>query len=317
MTRYMFGRIAQALLVLWGAYSITYFILYLLPGDPLSIMLSASGLELESLSPEALAQARAYYGLDRGLLEQYLHLLLGALQGDFGQSLTQNRPVTELLAERLPQTLALAGLAILLSLVGGIGLAYLTAYVRWQPLKVALTRLPALGFSVPVFWMGLLLIQVFAFSLGWFPATGSKGFESLVLPAVTLAIPSAAVYAQVLQRGFQGVWREPYIVTAYAKGLSRAQVQARHAFRNAALPILTLVGLQVGNTVSGAILVETIFARNGVGRLTQEAVLRQDIPVVLAVVAISAAAFVVINLIVDLLYPAFDPRIAHTPKVSS
>ncbi|QLF94698.1 ABC transporter permease [Pseudomonas sp. ABC1] len=317
MTRYMLGRVAQALLVLWGAYSITYFILYLLPGDPLSIMLSASGLEIESLSPEALAQARAYYGLDRGLFEQYLNLLLGVLQGDFGQSLTQNRPVIELLAERLPQTLALAGLAILLSLVGGIGLAYLTAYVRWRPLKVALTRLPALGFSVPVFWMGLLLIQVFAFSLGWFPATGSLGFDSLVLPAVTLAIPSAAVYAQVLQRSFQGIWREPYIATAYAKGLSRGQVQARHAFKNAALPILTLVGLQVGNTVSGAVLVETIFARNGVGRLTQEAVLRQDIPVVLAVVAISATAFVVINLIVDLLYPAFDPRIAHTPKVSS
>ncbi|RJX53264.1 ABC transporter permease, partial [Pseudomonas syringae pv. actinidiae] len=134
--------------------------------------------------------------------------------------------------------------------------------------------------------------------------------------AVTLAIPSAAVYAQVLQRGFQGVWKEPYIITAYAKGLSRAQVQARHAFKNAALPLLTLIGLQVGNTVSGAVLVETIFARAGVGRLAQEAVLRQDIPVVLAIVAVSAAAFVVVNLIVDLLYPALDPRIAHTPKVS-
>jgi peptide/nickel transport system permease protein len=164
--------------------------------------------------------------------------------------------------------------------------------------------------------MGLLLIQVFAFTLGWLPSTGSDGVESLVLPAVTLAIPSAAVYAQVLQRGFLDVWREPYIVTAYAKGLSRAQVQARHGFRNAALPLLTLIGLQVGNTVSGAVLVETIFARNGVGRLVQDAVLRQDIPVVLAVVTVSAAAFVVINLLVDLLYPVLDPRITHTPKVT-
>jgi peptide/nickel transport system permease protein len=183
-------------------------------------------------------------------------------------------------------------------------------------LKKALTRLPSLGFSVPVFWMGLLLIQVFAFGLGWFPATGSRGFESLVLPAVTLAIPSAAVYAQVLQRSFQGVWKESYIITAYAKGLSRGQVQARHGFKNAALPILTLIGLQVGNTVSGAVLVETIFARSGIGRLAQEAVLRQDIPVVLAIVAVSAAAFVLVNLLVDLLYPWFDPRISHTPKVS-
>ena len=316
MSRYLLGRIAQAALVLWGAYSITYFILYLLPGDPLSIMLSASGMEIDALSPEQLAKAKAYYGLDQGLLERYINLLLGVLQGDLGQSLTLNRPVTAILAERLPQTLALAGFAIVLSLIGGVGLAYLAAYVRWQPLKTALSRLPALGFSVPVFWMGLLLIQIFAFGLGWFPATGSTGFDSLVLPAVTLAIPSAAVYAQVLQRGFQDVWREPYIVTAYAKGLSRAQVQARHGLRNAALPLLTLIGLQVGNTVSGAVLVETIFARNGVDRLVQEAVLRQDIPLVLAVVTVSAAAFVLVNLLVDLLYPILDPRITHAPKVS-
>ena len=316
MSRYLIGRVGQALLVLWGAYSITYFILYLLPGDTLSIMLSASGMEADSLSVADLAKARAYYGLDKGLFEQYVDLLLGALHGDFGQSLSLNRPVAELLAERLPQTLSLAGLAIVLSLVGGIGLAYLTAYIRWQPLKKVLTRLPSLGFSVPVFWMGLLLIQVFAFGLGWFPATGSRGFESLVLPAITLAIPSAAVYAQVLQRSFQGVWKEAYIATAYAKGLSRGQVQARHGFKNAALPILTLIGLQVGNTVSGAVLVETIFARSGIGRLAQEAVLRQDIPVVLAIVAVSAAAFVLVNLLVDLLYPWLDPRISHTPKVS-
>lgn len=316
MSRYLLGRVGQALLVLWGAYSITYFILYLLPGDPLSIMLSASGMEIDALSPEQLAKARAYYGLDQGVLERYAHLLWGVLHGDFGQSLTLNRPVTAVLAERLPQTLALAGSAIVLSLVGGVGLAYLAAYVRWAPLKTALSRVPALGFSVPVFWMGLLLIQVFAFSLGWFPATGSEGVASLVLPAITLSIPSAAVYAQVLQRGFRDVAREPYIVTAYAKGLSRGQVQARHSLRNAALPLLTLIGLQVGNTVSGAVLVETIFARNGVGRLVQEAVLRQDIPLVLAIVSVSAAAFVLVNLLVDLLYPVLDPRITHSPKVA-
>ncbi|MFJ3468051.1 ABC transporter permease [Pseudomonas sp. NPDC090201] len=316
MTGYLIRRVGQALLVLWGAYTVTYFILYLLPGDTLSIMLSASGMEADALSPADLAKARAYYGLDKGLIAQYLDLLGRALHGDLGQSLSLNRPVVDLLAERLPQTLSLAGLAILLSLVGGVGLAYLTAYVQWRPLKVALTRVPSFGSSIPVFWMGLLLIQVFAFGLGWFPATGSKGFESLVLPAITLAIPSAAVYAQVLQRGFQNVWQEPYIQTAFAKGLSRAQVQARHGLRNAALPILTLVGLQVGNTVSGAVLVETIFSRNGVGRLAQEAVLRQDIPVVLAIVAVSATAFVVINLIVDLLYPWLDPRITHSPKVA-
>ncbi|MFR0673368.1 ABC transporter permease [Enterobacterales bacterium AW_CKDN230030176-1A_HGKHYDSX7] len=316
MTRYLAGRVGQALLVLWGAYTLTYFILYLLPGDTLAIMLSASGLEADGLSPEDLAKARAYYGLDKGLFEQYADLLWRAVQGDFGQSLSLGRPVSTLLAERLPQTLTLAGAAIVLSLLAGVGLACLTAYVQWRPLKVALTRLPALGFSVPVFWIGLLLIQVFAFALGWFPATGSQGFDSLVLPAITLAIPSAALYAQVLQRGFRDVWQAPYITTAFAKGLSRAQVQARHGLRNAALPLLTLIGLQVGNTVSGAVLVETIYSRNGVGRLAQEAVLRQDIPVVLAIVAVAAAAFVVVNLLVDLLYPCLDPRITHTTKVT-
>lgn len=316
MTRYLAGRVGQALLVLWGAYTLTYFILYLLPGDTLAIMLSASGLEADGLSPEDLAKARAYYGLDKGLFEQYADLLWRAVQGDFGQSLSLGRPVSTLLAERLPQTLTLAGAAIVLSLLAGVGLAWLTAYVQWRPLKVALTRLPALGFSVPVFWIGLLLIQVFAFALGWFPATGSQGFDSLVLPAITLAIPSAALYAQVLQRGFRDVWQAPYITTAFAKGLSRAQVQARHGLRNAALPLLTLIGLQVGNTVSGAVLVETIYSRNGVGRLAQEAVLRQDIPVVLAIVAVAAAAFVVVNLLVDLLYPCLDPRITHMAKVT-
>lgn len=316
MSRYLLGRLLQALLVLWGAYTVAYFILYLLPSDPLSIMLSASGQEADSLSPQDLAKAKAFYGLDKGIFQQYFHLLWNILHGDFGQSLSLNQPVASLLAERLPQTLALAGLAVVLSLLGGVGLAYLAAYVRWLPLRLLLARLPALGYSIPVFWMGLLLIQLFAFSLNWLPATGSRGFASLVLPAVTLAIPSAAIYAQVLLRSFLDVWGEPYIVTALAKGLSRAQVQWRHVLRNAALPILTLFGLQVGNTVSGAVLVETVFSRAGVGRLAQQAVLRQDIPVVLAVVSVSAAAFVLVNLLVDLLYPVFDPRIGHAAKVT-
>lgn len=316
MSRYIASRLAQALLVLWGAFTITYLILYLLPGDPLSIMLTASGTEIDTLTPAQVAQARHYYGLDQGPVAQYLSLLWKLLHGDFGQSVSKNVSVGSLIADRLPQTLQLAGLAVLLSIAIGAGFAYFAAKVRSKALLGVLRRLPALGYSVPVFWMGLLLIQVFAFTLGWFPSTGNASLSALVLPAVTLAIPSAAVYAQVLMRSFHDVWREPYIATALAKGLSRGQVQRRHALRNAALPVLTLVGMQVGHTVSGAVLVETVFARVGIGRLAQESVLRQDIPVVLAVVVISAAAFVLVNLIVDLLYPLLDPRIAHAPKVS-
>lgn len=316
MARYIIGRVAQALLVLWAAWTVTYIILYLLPGDTLSIMLISSGVEIDTLTDEQVAQYRAAYGLDKGPIEQYFALLGDALRGDFGQSPSRRgEPVSELLLERLPSTLALAGSAILLSVIFGVGLAYLASYIRWRPAKVFLSRLPSIGFSVPVFWAGLLLIQVFAFQLGWFPSSGDTDLRSLVLPAITLSIPSAAVYAQVLLRGMNDVWREPHIVTAQAKGLKRSEVQLRHVFRNAVLPILTLVGLQIGNTVSGAVLVETVFTRNGVGRLAQESVLRQDIPVVLAVVALSAAAFVIVNLIVDLLYPLFDPRIKHVQKV--
>jgi len=316
MTRYVGGRIAQALLVLWGAYTVTYAILYLLPGDPLALMLTASGVEIDTLSPAQVAQARAYYGLDQGALRQYFALLWNILHGDLGQSLSRNAPVRQLLEERLPQTLQLAGLAVVLSIVGGTGFAWFTATLRSPRVRNLLRRAPAIGFSIPVFWMGLLLIQLFAFDLGWLPSTGNAGWRSLVLPAVTLAIPSAAAYAQVLGRSFHDVWREPHIATAFAKGLTRGAVQRRHVLRNAALPALTLVGLQVGHTVSGAVIVETVFARVGIGRLAQEAVLRQDIPVVLAVVVISAAAFVVVNLGVDLLYPALDPRVAHAPKVT-
>jgi len=315
MTRYILGRIAQAFLVLWGAYTVAYLILYLLPSDSLTILLTASGVEIDTLSKTDLAKARHYYGLEHGALDQYLRLLWGALHGDFGVSLTKGVSVSSLLAQRFPHTLALAASAVTLSILEGLGFAYLVAALRWVRIRQALQRLPALASSVPVFWSGLLAIQIFAFGLGWLPSSGNEGFAALVLPAWTLSLPSAAIYAQVLLRKFSDVWKEPYITTARAKGLSRAQTQWRHALRNAALPMLTLVGLQVGNTVSGAVLVETVFGRVGLGRLAQEAVLRQDVPVVLAVVAVSAAVFVLVNLLVDLLYPMLDPRIARAQRV--
>ncbi len=257
---------------------------------------------------------KPYYGFDSNPIEQYFDLLWKVLHGDFGYSASQNAPVLQLITERLPDTLALGGLAILLSLAAGVGFGYLVSYIRWRPLKLFLIRLPSIPGSLPAFWVGLLLIHVFAFTLGWLPSTGNDGFKSLILPAITLSLYSAAVYAQVLIRGFQDVWREPYIATAYAKGLSRGEVQFNHAFKNAVLPILTLLGLEIGRTMSGTVLIEIVFTRIGVGHLAVEAVLRQDIPVVLAIVTLSAAAFVVVNLIVDLLYPVFDPRILRLPR---
>lgn len=313
MARFVVERLGQAVLVLWGAFTLTYVILYLLPGDTLAIMLAASGVEVDTLTPEELAAARAYHGVDRGALVMYLHYLTNIVQGNFGLSIVSRLPVIDLLADRFVQTAALAGAAVVLSIVFGVSFAWLAAWLPWPLLRDPVRRLPALGLSVPVFWTGLVLIQIFAFWLGWFPSEGNEGWRALVLPAITLSIPSAMIYAQVLIRGFDDGWRQPWITTARAKGLTWGQIQRRHVLRNAALPVLTLVGLQIGNTVSGAVLVETVFTRTGIGRLAQESVLRQDVPVVLGIVVISAAIFVTVNLIVDLLYPLLDPRIRHQP----
>ncbi|NQX10749.1 ABC transporter permease [Microbacteriaceae bacterium VKM Ac-2855] len=316
LARYILGRVGQAVLVLWAAYTVTFAVLWLLPSDPLALLLSANNVEVDSLTPTQLADAQAQYGLDKPVWLQYFTMLTNALQGDFGTSITKGVPVTELIAQRLPGTVQLSILAIVIALVSGIAIAYLAAFVQWKPAKVFLNRLPSVGVAFPSFWIGLLLIQVFAFTLHLLPSTGQNGPESLILPAVTMAIPTSAVFAQVLSRSFADTLGEAYITTARAKGLSRSAIQWKHAFRNAALPTLTILGLLVGSTVTGAIVTETIFARQGIGTLAQESVLTQDVPVVQAIVVLAAAAFVVVNLIVDLLYPLLDPRITHTPKVS-
>lgn len=316
MTRYVAGRLAQALAVLWAAYTVTFVILHVLPSDPIRLQLAAGGADISQLTPAQLQGMKAHYGLDDPVFTQYVKHLWDALHLDFGLSLTQNTTVGALLADKLPSTLLLAAVAVVFVVVLGVGTAYLASYLRWPPARVVLSRLPAVGISLPPFFVGLLLIQVFAFSLDWFPATGTDGWRSLVLPAVTLALPGAAMLAQLLTRSLNDTWREPHIVTARAKGLSRWAIQLRHAFRNAALPALTLLGVLVGYTVANSVVVETVFSRNGIGQLAQQSVLSQDVPVVQAIVVIAAALFVGVNLLVDLLYSLLDPRVAHTPRVA-
>ncbi|WP_067682176.1 ABC transporter permease [Nocardia miyunensis] len=312
MIRYLAGRIAQAVVVLWAAFTVTFVVLYLLPSDPVSIQLSAAGIETDSLTPQQLAVAKAQYGLDRPVLDQYWTLLTGALHGDFGISIAKHVPVTQLIGDRIGGTLLLSAIAGLLAVVLGTGVAYLAAFVRVRPLRLLLDRLPALGVAVPSFLVGLALIQYFSFELGLLPSAGTGDWKHLILPVITMALPAAAQLAQVLGRSFQDTLHEQYIVTARAKGLSRGQVQLRHALRNAALPALTIAGLLIGVTVTSAIVVETVFNRNGIGRLAQESVLVKDVPVVQAIVVLAAAGFVLVNLIIDLLYPLLDPRITHT-----
>ncbi|MFI5842700.1 ABC transporter permease [Catenuloplanes sp. NPDC051500] len=316
MTRYLLGRLAQAVAVLWAVFTVTFVILYLLPSDPVELLLAAGDMRPEDLSAEQLATLQAQYGLDKPVLVQYLDQLWQLVRLDFGDSISKNVPVSQLLAERAGATLALGATAVVFALAGGVTLAYLAAWVRWRPARVLLRRLPALGVSFPPFFIGLLLIQVFAFSLGWLPATGSDGPATLILPAVMMATPTSALLAQVLTRSLDDTLAEPYVTTARAKGLSRNAVQARHALRNAAPPALTLLGLLLGFTVAEAVVAETVFTRDGLGRLAQEAVLAQDVHVVQAIVLVAAVAFVTINLIVDLIHPLLDPRVVHARRVS-
>lgn len=315
MARYVAGRVLQAVAVLWAAFTVTFAILYLLPSDPVQLQLGAAGMDADKLTSEQLHDFKARYGLDESLFRQYADHLTGALHGDFGRSIAQQgAPVTDLLGQRLGVTLQLTVSAAVLTVLLGGTLAFVATYVEWRPLRVFLTRLPALGASFPQFFIALFLIQFLSFKTGLLPATGSVGWQSLVMPALTISVLTSSVLAQVLIKSFDETQHQAYVVTARAKGLSRGAVHLRHCLRNAVLPAMTILGVIVGLTVTSSIIVETIFTRQGIGQLAQQSVLSQDVPVVLAIVTLAAAVFVTVNLVVDLLYPLLDPRIAHHRK---
>ena len=308
MAGYITMRVAMAAGVLLAAYTISFVILFLLPGDPVETMASG-GLDGTPLSAAELDALRSRYGLDRPFIVQYLDQLWNALHGDFGVSIQDGRPVTSSIAQALPSTLQIAGAGLLLALVLGGGLAVLATFTRIGWLRQLLLSAPSLAVSVPVFWVGLVLLQVFSFRLGWLPSVGAKGPASVILPAITLALPTGALIAQVLAKSLSQALDEPYVVTARAKGVGRWAIHFKHVLRNAALPALTVLGYTVGGLLAGAVVVETVFTRPGIGRLTVGAVSVQDIPLVQGIVVFAAAVFVIVNLLVDLIYPALDPRI--------
>ncbi|WP_338773691.1 ABC transporter permease [Nocardia vulneris] len=309
MARYLASRVLQAIWVLWAAFTISFVVLYLLPADPISIAADGAGAGTP-VDKAAIAELQARYGLDRPLWEQYWTALGHAVRGDLGHSIVTGQPVTSAIGDALPATLELAGLALLFATVGGVALALVAGYTRRPWLRSTLGALPSLGVSVPTFWTGLLLLQLFSFQLRWVPAFGGHGIAGTILPALTLGLPIGAVIAQVLTAGLESTWRQPYVDVALAKGGSRWWVQRKHVLRPASVPTFTIAGVLVGNMLAGSVVVETVFARQGVGRLTQTAVLAQDIPVVQGIVLLTSTVFVTVNLAVDLLYPLLDPRIA-------
>ncbi|MGW1620686.1 ABC transporter permease [Streptomyces sp. NPDC002172] len=308
MRRYVIKRLAQAVGVLWAAYTVSFLVLDFLPGDPVSAMAGA-GMDTGQVDPAQLARLRHEYGFDKPVLVQYAEYLGRAVRGDFGDAVSTGRPVTSTLADALPQTLQLTGAALLLAVVLGGGLAVVATYTSRRWLRQLLLSLPPLGVSVPTFWVGLLLVEAFSFKLHWFPAFGNDGLKGLVLPALTLAVPTGAQVAQVLAKSLLTALDQAYVETARAKGAGRWRVHLRHALRNASLPALTVVGLLVGQLIAGSVVVETVFSRDGLGRVTAGAVTTQDIPLVQGVVVFGALIFVATNLLVDLVYPLLDPRI--------
>ena len=303
MLGYVIQRMIAALGVLLGVITVVFLLFHVIPGDPAETMLAGSGA-----SEAEIAQTREQLGLNDPLALQYSRYILNTFRGDLGRSLFSNRPVTVTIAEQLPATLQLAAAALLVALVLGFGLGLLAALRADTWIDHAVMGVAVLGVSVPVFWSGLLLILVFSVGLNWLPATGAGGWQHLVMPATVLGLVGAGPIARLMRASLIDALRADYVSMARAKGLPGSAVIGGHALRNAIIPVIALIGLQAGFLLGGTVVTEAVFARPGLGRLVVEAILSKDLPVVQGVVLLTAATYVVINLMVDLATLALDPR---------
>lgn len=306
MGTYILKRLLAAIPILIGISALVFFSLKLVPGDPLSAITGDA-----VIGKEEADRLREQYGLNDPLHVQYLRFVGRAIQGDLGRSLQFKRPVIDEIGAQLPATLQLTAAAMVVALTVGLGLGILAA-IRPHSLLDALTMGIAMaGVSFPSFWVGLMLLLIFSLALGWLPATGTEGIERLIMPAATLGLGAAAIIARLTRSSLLEVLQQQYIVTARAKGLSFVKVVFRHALRNALIPVVTIVGLQFGNLLAGAVVIETVFSRQGIGRLLVTAILGRDFPLVQGVILFVASVYVIVNLLVDLSYALIDPRIRY------
>lgn len=299
-------RIGQAVLVLLITYTVAFLLLTALPSD--GVMARYASPEL-ALSAEEIARIRETYGADEPLLIQYLQALGGFLTGSFGYSVQTGTAVSTMLVESLPGTVALSVASFLLAILLALLIAVLSTTRTFGFLGDIVRSLPAFMVSLPTFWLGIVIIQVISFRLGWVPVIDATPLQSLILPSLTLAVPISAPLAQVLIRSIDEVNRQPFIQVVRSRGAGEAWIFWRNILRNAMLPALTMAGLLFGELVGGAVVTEAVFGRAGIGQMTVQAVANRDTPVLLAVVVIAATLYVLINLIVDLLYPVLDPRL--------
>ena len=291
------------MIVVLGVACLVFLLIHLVPGDPVEVMLGESA---RAGDREALREA---LGLDQPLLTQLMHYLESVLRLDLGESLYSKRAITGILAERLPATALLAVVALLVAIVIALPMGVLAALRQNTLWDFGAMGVAMMGVSIPNFVMGPLLILLFSFTLGWFPVSGMQGPASIVLPALTLGTALAAILSRMVRAALLEVLNEDFVRTARAKGLSEFHVVTRHALRNATLPILTLLGLQLGTLLGGAVITEMVFAWPGIGRLTVEAIQRRDYPLLQACVLVISVAYVAVNTLTDLLYGWLDPRI--------
>jgi peptide/nickel transport system permease protein len=306
MSAYIGQRLVHAIPVLIGISVLTFLMLHLIPGDPVSVFAGD-----KPLTPERAEELRHQYGLDRPLLIQYADYASHALHGDLGIALRSQRPVLDSILEVLPGTAQLTLTALALAAVLGttLGIAAAVAHGTW--LDTAVMAIAMLGISTPVFYSSLLLILLFSFTLAWLPATGQGGIERLIMPALALGLSSSAVLARLVRSSMLEVLHQEYVTTARAKGLAPQLVVLRHALKNALIPAVTMLGLQLGALLGGAVVTETIFSRPGLGRLAVDAILNRDFPLVQGTVLFAACVYVMVNLIVDVSYAVIDPRIRY------
>ena len=304
MLTWILQRVLAVVPVLFGVTLAVFSMLFLVPGDPVKMMLAEF-----VTNPDQVAQMRAQLHLDEPVLKQYGRFVANAVRGDLGTSIRSRRPVTTEIGENVASTAQLALAAMLVAIAVGVPLGLLAALSRNSWLDVASMGTALLGVSMPSFWLGLLLIFVFSLHLAWFPATGGGDLHHLVLPAITLGTIAAAIIARLTRSSMLEVLGQDYVRTARAKGLGGFSVVVRHALKNALIPVITIFGLQFGNLLAGAVIVETVFSRPGLGRLIVGGILNKDFPLVQGTVLFVATVYVLINVLVDVAYAYADPRI--------
>jgi peptide/nickel transport system permease protein len=305
MGRFLARRLVLTIPVLLGVATLVFSLIHLIPGDPAQAMLGEA-------APQAdVEELRRRLGLDRPLIQQYAEFLRGLAVGDLGTSLRTGQPVTEQIVERMPATFELAAAAMLVAIAFSLPLGIAAAVKRGTAIDHTAMTVSLAGVSVPNFWLGPLLAIVFAVQLGWLPVSGRGTWAHLVLPAVSLGAALAAILARMTRATMLEELREPYVQAARARGVSRTRAVLRHAFRNSLIPVVTLMGLQFGAVLTGAVITETIFAWPGIGRLLIQSIGFRDYPLVQGCILLIAVTYVGVNLLTDLMYGVLDPRIRY------